>query len=295
MKRIVYTIAIGKPKFAECALGLGRSLRLIGDETERIVITDQPDYPWLKSFDKVIKPVEPFEWTMLSKLSALDRTDADQVLFIDSDCLAFQRLDTIFDYCQGKGLCVQGKAISSGDWYGNVEGHLKKHGVDWLPQFNGGMIYYERTPQCQKMIQLCYELARGAKDSGFGYESALIPEEPYVAVAIAKEGVDQNGNAHLIPDTKDFTNSATGLIGKLKLDVMANQCEYVCRRFDVKFVRPILFHASRYNIYATYWKQIDRLRALEEYESKHPFGYMSPIQKLERSINRRYLKWIRKK
>ena len=293
MKRIVITIAVGNPKFAECALGLGRSLKLIGDTTERVVITDLVDFPWTDCFDVILPVIEPFERTMLSKLSGLERTDAEQVLFIDCDCLAFRRLDDIFEYCSGRGLCVQGQAIQDGLWYGDVQSHLRRHGVTWLPQFNGGMIYYERTLECKTVLEQCLKNADGHKEAGFEYEGQLIPEEPYVALAIAQSGVDRNGNTHLIPDTKDFTNTATGLIGKLTLDVRSNRCEYLCRRFDVKFVRPYIFHASRYGYFAKYWKQLEVLKWLQEYERRYPFGYMSPWHRLDRSVTKRFLRYFR--
>ena len=294
MKRIVYTLAVGKPKFAECALGLGRSLKLIGDTTRRVIVTDLTEYPWDRCFDEVLTVKEPFEWTLFSKLSALERTDADQVLFIDCDCLAFKRLAPIFESCSGRGLCVQGVPVREGTWYGDVPTHLKNHGVEFVPQFNGGMIYYERSDACQAMIEACYAEGRKSKESGFLYDSPLIPEEPYVALAMAKAGLDLGGNAHLIPDEMDFTNTATGLIGKLELDVMRNRCAFLCRRFGVRYVEPTIFHASRYINFAVYWRQLERLAWLEGYEMTHPFGYMSPMHKLRRSVERRYLKHIKR-
>jgi hypothetical protein len=156
------------------------------------------------------------------------------------------------------------------------------------------MIYYERTSACQEMIEACRTEAKSWESAGFHYDSPLIPEEPYVAVAIAKKGIDSPGSNHLIPDEMDFTNTATGLIGKLELDVLRNQCSYLCRRFEVRHVRPTLFHASRYVNFTVYWKQLDRLAKLEAYAQEHPFGYMSFGQKLERSIQRRWLKITRR-
>ncbi|AIE84317.1 hypothetical protein [Fimbriimonas ginsengisoli] len=284
-KRIVYTLAVGKPKFAECALGLGRSLKLIGDSTRRVVITDQLDFPWEKSFDEVIAPEDPLNWIFFSKLTALERTDADQVLFIDSDSLVFRRLDPIFTYCQGRGLCVQGERITAGDWYGSVEEACRRHGVPNLPQFNGGMIYYERTPECQSFIETCREYGRRAKELGFQRDDPLIPDEPCIALAMA-----QTGQGHLIPDEMDFQNSAVGLIGPLRLDVETNTCEFTCRRYDVRFVRPYIFHASRYIYFVKYWRQLRRLAELEEYEATHGFGHMSSAHKFARSIQKRILK-----
>lgn len=257
-------------------------------------MTDQPSFPWDRSFDEVLLPTEPFQRTMLSKLTGLDRTDADQVLFIDCDCLVFKRLDPIFDYCDGKGLCVQGVNVQEGEWYGNVKDHLARHGVSSMPKFNGGLIYYERTANCKEMIKAVYREGNLPGESGFLYDSPLIPEEPYVSIAIAKAGLDREGNAHLIPQNMDFTNSATGLIGKLELDVMRNRCSFVCNQFTVRQVQPTVFHASRYINYTGYWKQLDRLEWLERYESSYGLGYMSPWQRLQRSVQRRYLKYIKR-
>ena len=285
MKRIVYTLAVGKRKFAECALGLGRSLKLIGDTTRRVVVTDQLDHPWERCYDEVLAPEDPIEWIFYSKLTALRRTDADQVLFIDSDSLVFRRLDPIFDYCQGMGFAVQGELVNSGDWYGRVEGHLKRHNITALPKFNGGMIYYERTPECAAFIDTCFEYGRRLDGLGFDWHEKLITDEPCIALAMA-----QSGTGHLIPDGMDFQNSATGLIGPLRLDVRTNACQFACRRFDVRVIRPYIFHASRYINFQIYWRQLRTLAKLERYEQRHGFGYMTPAHKLRRSIEKRILR-----
>jgi hypothetical protein len=56
MKRIVFTVATGQQKYAEQALGLARSLRLIGDSTPRVVMTDIEHPAWRNSFDQVVPP-----------------------------------------------------------------------------------------------------------------------------------------------------------------------------------------------------------------------------------------------
>ncbi len=294
MSRIVFTVAVGKQKYAETALGLGRSLKLIGDDTKRVVITDQLQFPWDRCYDQVLEPTDPIEWVYLSKLTALQRTDADQVLFIDADCLAFKRLGPIFDYCSGKGLCVQGQTITSGDWYGNVAEHLVRHQVDFLPKFNGGLMYYERTKSCQDFISQCRDIALNSPEKIFERTATKIFDEPCIALAMAQQPNAPTGTWHLIPDNANFTNSATGLVGKLSLDVLHNECHFVCRRFDVQYVEPTIFHASRFINYAVYWKQLEHLQRLEEYECNTEFGHMSGWQKLERSLNRRYLKYIKR-
>jgi hypothetical protein len=285
MKRIVYTLAMGGDKFQRCALGLGRSLRLIGDTTYRVVVTDKPDYPWKPAFDEVLPITEERQWIFLMKLTALERTDADQVLFIDADSLVFRRLDPIFDYCQGKGLTIQGQQISQGEWYGPVDQHLKNYGVESMPQFNGGLIYYERTAQSQELIQRCWQMAREDVRFREGRDDGLVPDEPIISLAMA-----QTGLGYLASDEMDFSNTAVGLIGPLHMDVLTNTCEFVCRRYSVRHVRPYVFHAARYIYFNIYWKQLAALESLERFEQSHTYGYMPPMAKMRRSIEKRYLK-----
>jgi hypothetical protein len=303
MKRIVYTLALGKPKFAECAIGLARSLKLIGDTTERVLVTDLEGQPWGRYFDRVLPyhPIptqiaekfpdrqlaHPLEWIFFNKLTALERTDADQVLFIDADSLAFRRLDPIFDYCQGRGLTVSGRWVTEGSWYGDVGEHCRRHGILALGQFNGGLIYYERTPECQEFISEVMDYGARAAELGFQRDDPLIPDEPCIALAMA-----QRRCGHLAPDEADWSNTAVGLVGQLKLDVLRNECAYVCRRYQARFVRPYIFHAARYISFRIYWRQLAALESLERFELRRGFGYMSPAHKLRRSIERRYLKLV---
>jgi hypothetical protein len=106
MRKIVFCVARGKPEYAEMALGLARSLRLIGDTTPRAILTDIEGVEWSRYFDVVVPPMGPR--SCLDKLTALDYLDADQVLSLDVDMLAFKRLDDIFAAASGHPLAVQG-------------------------------------------------------------------------------------------------------------------------------------------------------------------------------------------
>src|SRR5690348_12015565 len=92
-KRLIYVVATGKKRFAEMAMGLGRSLRLIGDGNPKAIVTDVEGYDWERYFDLVIKPSA--KRSALDKLEALSTTDADQVLSLDADMLAFRKTDEI--------------------------------------------------------------------------------------------------------------------------------------------------------------------------------------------------------
>jgi hypothetical protein len=282
---------MGRPKFAECALGLGRSLKLVGDSTKRVLLTDIKDPRFQSCFDEVIPCDDPLPWVFFSKLTFLDRTDADAVLFIDSDSLAFKKLDPIFERCAGTKFAVCGRRRTSGAWWGkDIAEHCRSLGIEAMPQFNGGFIYYERTPETQAFIQQVRQTMEQAKEIGFWQGGGIVPDEPCISLLL-----ERTGFGTLLPDTIDFQNSATGLIGKLHMDVRTGACEFLTRNYEVRMVKPYIFHASRYMNFLVYWKQLDALERLENYQNSHPYGYMSPFQKFQRSFEKRLLKYVYRK
>lgn len=287
MSGIVFTVARGRPKYGRMAMGLARSLDLIGDPTPRAVLTDLGEFDWNRRFARVLAPDAPR--SALDKLLALDRTDADRVLSIDSDSLAFRRLAPVFEGLRGKPFAVVGHRLSEGKWHGADRAEIcRERGVDSLPAFNGGLIYYERHPDAMAIIARAKEIEAAFDETGFERFRGGASEEVCVALAMVDTGLGE-----IVPDETDYMNTAVGLIGRLHLDVLRGECSFVCRRHAVRRVRPFVFHAARYVNFVAYWRQIEALERLERYEDTRPPGYMSPWQKLERSVQRRYLRWFR--
>ncbi|MGV3614233.1 MAG: hypothetical protein ACO1SV_02755 [Fimbriimonas sp.] len=259
MKRCIFTVALGKPKYAEMAMGLGRSLAFIGDATPRVVYTDLGDkYDWGRYFDQVVAPPEPR--SALDKLRALDLTEYDQILSLDGDCLAFKRLEPAFEALQGSPLAVLGDYQREGTWHGaDVAEMCRRLNVPQLPRFNGGLIYYERTPAAQRLISRAREIERDYGSTGFENFRGNASEEVCVAMAMLETGIGD-----VAPDELDFMNTATGIVGRLTLDVLKNECHFVCRRQTTRYVEPYVFHAARFVNYFVYWRQLDRLKALEK-------------------------------
>ncbi|MBC8064849.1 MAG: hypothetical protein H7Y17_08470, partial [Chlorobia bacterium] len=178
-ERIVFTVARGKPKFAEMAMGLGRSLKLIGDKNRHVIMTDIQDYDWKRYFDDVI-PVSGGR-SALDKLTALEVTDADQVLAIDVDILAFKKLDPIFDYCAGKDFAIQGYFHGGSTFHGvKVSEICTKYNIPHIPRFNGGMVYYERQQGYMDLLAKMREVESSYDSYGF---------DPFVRGQHASEGV----------------------------------------------------------------------------------------------------------
>jgi len=193
----------------------------------------------------------------LDKLLALELTDADQVVAIDCDCINFRRLDDVFDHCAGIDFAVQGDTQSSGTWHGaDVAELCRKLGRATVPRFNGGFLYYERQPSTLSLIDRMKELERDYATLDFAAFRGNASEEVCVALAMMETGIGTT-----IPDYLDFMSTAVGLVGPLRMDIRRGLCEYLCRRERVRYVRPYVFHASRYSNFVVYWKQ---LRYLEK-------------------------------
>jgi hypothetical protein len=285
MKRIVYAVARGKPRFAEMAMGLGRSLRLIGDKTPRVIVTDIKGYDWHRYFDEVLPPNGPR--SSLDKLTALERTDADQVISLDVDMLAFKRLDPIFDYCNGKDFAVLGHPETEGVFHGlPVPEILKRYGLEWMPRFNAGIVYYERQASFFELLAAMREAEATYDQHGFEVFRGGTSEEVCELMGMIKLGRFH----HLIEPETQFQHSAAGLIGKLYLDVRKNECRYISRQRYAEFYEPYLFHAWRYKDFLIYWKQLEHLKAIERWEDRHGTMYMSRFARLRRSVERRILK-----
>ena len=99
MDRAVLTVAVGERKFGDAAIGLGRSLSLIGDPTPRIVVTDLKGYPWDRYFDVVIEGSDAVQDRDVLHV----KSAADRLLILTPCALAFQRLGPVFDFFEGAG------------------------------------------------------------------------------------------------------------------------------------------------------------------------------------------------
>jgi hypothetical protein len=255
MDRLIFTVARGKPKYREMALGLGRSLRLVGDGTPTAILTDI-DADWHRYFDIVI----PAEGASLyfDDMRALDLTGANHVLALDCDTLVFRPLAPIFDYCAGSHFAVQGHHESSGTWHGgDIADICKRNGVPSIPRFNGGMLYYERTPEGLRLMNQIRLIEANYAESGFKPYRGLPCDEPCIGLAMAQTGIGK-----VIPDELDFMSTAVGLVGRLRMDVSAGECGFLCRRERLRYIRPYILHASRYSNFLIYWRELKRLRSL---------------------------------
>jgi hypothetical protein len=285
MSRVVLTAALGSRKYIQQALGLARSLSLIGDGTPRVVISDSDDLELRRWFASVVPPNSEVS-TYLQKLQGLEVCDADEFLFIDSDSLVFRKLDSVWEGCQGAAVAVQGEWIRDGHWYGYLDKSLPHLGLDALPMFNGGMIYYRRCSETLAIFEEAHRIGENYDATGLERFRGVVPDEPCLAVAMARTGLGT-----LLPDRQDYMNTPVGLVGHLDISVARGTCRFLKHgRHGLRLVEPTILHAGKYVNNRAYWRELDRLEWLAHYAERHGYGYMSFTHKLRRSVERRILK-----
>ncbi|RYG35057.1 hypothetical protein EON81_13835 [bacterium] len=254
--RAVVTVAVGKDRYREQAVALARSLRLIGDLTHRVLVTDQAEADCHDVFDEIVTPpasVSPY----LLKLEVPALVSRRRILFLDSDSLVFRRLDRIFALSEGASVAARGRWISDGEWYGELDENLPKIGLDRIPMINGGMIYFDRE-LCGPVIEEAHRVAADYDSTGLNKFRGKVPDEPCIAIAMARaEGT------RLLSDDLDTMNTGTGLIGRMKLRTDLNQCRYLQRTWKLRYKTPDVFHAADYVKFYPYWREIRRLEGFE--------------------------------
>lgn len=285
--KVIFTVAVGAKRYAEMAKGLARSLDLIGETTPRAVVTDQPGLD--SHFQHVLKP-DPDVPTYLQKFQGLRVAEAKQVLFLDADSLAFMPLEPIFRACAGHSLAVQGYPQRTGHWYGHLEQLLPKWGLESLPRFNGGLIYYEPGVATERLFSEAQRVADNYEDTGLEWFRGQVPDEPCLSLAMARSGIGT-----LFPDELDWMNTPVGLIGKLHMDVFRRECHFLKRGTRVRLIRPRILHVAKHVLDLAYWKELDKLEKLERLGMQMPYGHLPKSHRLLRSFQRRWLDWFGKR
>ena len=291
MRRVIYCVARGGANFAEMALGLSRSLRLIGDRTELVIATDISGYPWSRHFDQVVELKTPR--SALDKLNAFEYVQADAVLALDVDMLAFKKTADIFAEGKGRPFVVQGSWDDQNVFHERpVQDFAIQYGLTdgRFPRFNGGLIYYEPQPKF-------FELHTAFRHAEENYDALGFPRfrQGYASEEVCVlDGMLRVGHVDMFPTERQFQHSMTGLLSDFRLNILQNECQATCKAWDqVEFANPYIFHAWRYKDFAIYWKQLRMLRNVERKTEGLQGGFLSRSMGLRRSIERRWIRHVR--
>jgi hypothetical protein len=229
--KCIVTLALGK-KYALQAKYLAYSCMLHAPHIPRAVITDFPDI--LDSYYDIIIPYNPEDGNpFVIKLKLYLYTPFDKTIYLDADSLVLHPIDMYWDFLIDKPFVYEGKVLSKGFWYFDVEKTIKQIGVPWMPEFNSGMFLFEKNELSQSIfVMACSYLENnGSFDIPF-FREKMLPDEPFLAMALAK---------HSIEPTKEYGRFSRTLIGakKIRINVMRGIGYFVK---DGRPVFPLVIH-----------------------------------------------------
>jgi hypothetical protein len=254
VRRVIFTFATGAQKYKVMAKALALSLELVDSKTRRVLMTDSPEDPdFQRLYHEFVEPTEKYpHW--FSKLALLELTDADQVMFIDGDCLAVKNVDELFDKLQGSEFAVQGEWIDEPNWYGDFATCRKRLGLNKTPTFSGGWLYYERTERTQELIREIMSIAAQYDELGIHRNNGKIVDEVCISLAMAKTGIGK-----VFPNSSNFSVTTWYKMKRCHLDVLKGECTFIEAKYKPIICKPYIYHSAMADWDVRYWFQMRRL------------------------------------
>ena len=188
----ILTIAIGK-KYAKQAKYLALSCMIHSPQIPRAVITDHGAYlsPF---FDRIIDYDPglgaPFETkTRIDIYSPFKKT-----LFLDADSLIVNDIGYYFDFLDKVPFLYCGIPRRDGHWYYDIEKTKMENGVNWIPEFNSGMLLFSKldlddpsTVNVSEIFKTANQYMQNPEALNVAYfRKNMYPDEPFFALAFAK-------------------------------------------------------------------------------------------------------------
>lgn len=221
--RSVFTIATGSEVYLEYAFTLARSFFIYhqASSIKFFIVTDlivtKP-----KNLDN-IEIITIAKGSISSGISSklfLDKlAPTEKSLFIDSDCLCFRNLESVFDCFEGHSVSVVGFPISHGEWCGALsEDICRRFNVSEIPRFNGGIYYIEKGVKATTVYDFARSIEPRYDELGFSRHRGWCNEEPLMSIAIAT-----NGEAAIIDDGSILSDLAS-CPDSADMDVLSGKC-----------------------------------------------------------------------
>lgn len=249
----IMTVASGKPKYLTMAKALALTLDMHFVDVPKVVVADTDDPEIHKLYDVVVPTSEKFPY-WFGKLSGLALTDFDRILFIDADCLAVRNIEPIFERMKGCEFGAQGTWSSGAEWYGDFAGAIKKRGLDQAPILNSGLLYYERTPNAQRLIERIMEIAADYDSLGLKRNRNQPVDEPCISFGMAETGVGT-----LFTDKEQFSFTPWRQMSRMRFDVLAGEYSFVKWLNGPKVVKPYIYHSAHGDWDLRYWSAVKKV------------------------------------
>ena len=184
----VITFATNKQSYLELALNCARSILLHNDISIYIVSNlNSPIPDTLKNNVFILPPLPGHaEMGIGMKLHIDQYLQTTHSLFIDSDCLVYGSLNSIFEAAMGNDVSVAGNITAAKNWCGHEQAETIKQnfGVDDLIRYNGGLYYLKRSDTTTKIFDKARAIGQKYDDYGFDRIGKWINEEAPISIAM---------------------------------------------------------------------------------------------------------------
>ena len=259
--RGVITLAFGVTKYIEMAKTLARSLELHSPHLPRAIVTDcTDDGELLELFDVVIAYDQSLGSNVRQKLF-LDRySPYSKTLFVDSDSIVSSDIDFIFRELDGVDFTVPGEdflVMGQKDPFFDVDIVLKHYGFASIPNFNGGLYYFEKGQISTAVFGSARDILDQRHELGlFDFRGDGPADEPIMAIAMKLHGRE------MFQDHGTMMRTPIGLRGALDIDVISGKNTF---QKHSKVVSPAVIHfAAQWNEHPIYYREATRLKNIAE-------------------------------
>lgn len=181
------TIATGEERYFKMARTLLYSYRLTAKEPMPFAIITDKENEYTKEFDDVIV-LEHYTCTYIDKLMLMKKCPYDETIFIDADCVAYRDLNHYWRVFQGADdFACLGENLPldtvTGGWF-TLAGAGKYRGqVQYIPNFHGGIYFIRSGSVCERMYEICQDVATHFED--YKFKSEKPADEPIIALAMS--------------------------------------------------------------------------------------------------------------
>jgi hypothetical protein len=218
----ILIIAQGKQRYIDMAFTIAMSIKLSNPHLQLALVTDSSDEN-LKNYYHHIIPIDPKGGIGFSqKMKMYAYSPFKKTLFIDVDCLVIRNIDFIWKLFENHAMSVMGKKIVAGPFIGTTIESLKQHYTfDYLPTFNGGVYYFEKSERAASIFELAGDIFQNKYDALNLWKFDGRPgDEPAMAIAMGVYGVEP------VDDQKNGMYTPVGQAGVFKMDALKGFCEF---------------------------------------------------------------------
>jgi hypothetical protein len=232
-KRGLLTVGIGK-KYAGQAKYLALSSLIKSPNTLRAVITDYPEQ-LKKYYDIVIPYDKEFDDPFLIKTRLCQYSPFEKTLFVDADSLIVSSVDGYWEFLDNQTFAYHGKLLHDGVWYLDIKKTIGQFNLPWFPQLNSGMLLFDDSEKSRGVFETAYHFMKNQRDENINidyFRGTFYPDEPFIALALAKHGVKP------VDDHARFSRTLID-VSNVHLDILKRIALY---SKDEKAVFPHIVH-----------------------------------------------------